>query len=175
MIAPLLPAGETEASVSGIKAVKGARGGRLVEDHFDVQSSDVVEAIVKPYNRGGSGAMVFRDQEQMAVMLVPPLGFTFKTKRSDDVNARRWPTELFVTGHFICFVHRPRKAPRWAFDTDRAAYSEEHKTAFKIMLATAVSDASESVRDRIPPKLHRALRAARKVAKSMLEGDSSEE
>ena len=89
-------------SVSAIYSVKGARGGKHVEDQFDVVSSDLVADFVGPFNKIGHGALVFREMTKTAVMLVPPLTFTFKTRREDDGAVS--PTELVVTGHFMCLV-----------------------------------------------------------------------
>ena len=155
--------GEAEAEmVSSIYAVKGARGGKFVEDQFDVVASDLVEHLVGKFNQTGHGALTFRAQEKTAVMLVPPLTFTFKTRREQDV---AWPTELVVTGHFMCLVHREGKAPRWAFDEERAAYSQQHKLAYKKAVAAAVQELKPGV---VPSQLVSFLSL-------LLEPDSSDE
>ena len=74
-------------------------------------------------------------------MLVPPLTFTFKTRRDD----RSAPTELVVTGHFMCLVHREGKQPRWAFDDERAAYADANKLAYKIAVAHAMHELGSRV------------------------------
>ena len=59
-------------SVSAIYSVKGARGGKHVEDQFDIVASDLVAELVGPFNKIGHGALVFREMRKTAVMLVPP-------------------------------------------------------------------------------------------------------
>ena len=72
-----------------------------------------------------------------AVMLVPPLEFKFRTRRQEGTG--KWPTELVVTGHFMCLVDRQgKKGPRWAFDDDRAEYGPENKHAYKLAVADAM-------------------------------------
>ena len=79
-------------------------------------------------------------------MLVPPLEFKFKTRRQQGEDARAWPTELLVTGHFMCLVDRgPSKAPRWAFDDDRAEYGPENKLSYKRAVAAAVRALDDGV------------------------------
>ena len=103
--------------VTEIYAVKGGRGGQVIEDQFDLVASDLVAKLVGPFNKVGHQALVIREQAKTAVMLVPPLTFTFKTKREE--GGEKWPTELVVTGHFMCLVDRVGKDPRWAFDNER--------------------------------------------------------
>ena len=155
--------GEAEADmVSSIYAVKGARQGTYVEDQFDVIAPDLVERLVGKYNKTGHGALAFRQQEKTAVMLVPPLTFTFKTRREQGVD---WPTELVVTGHFMCLVHREGKSPRWAFDEARADYGPAHKLAYKKAVAAAVQELEPGV---VPSQLVSFLSL-------LLEPDSSDE
>ena len=72
-------------------------------------------------------------------MLVPPLEFRFKTRRQDGVDGRKWPTELVVTGHFMCLVDRKGgRPPRWAFDDDRAEYGALNKHAYKLAVAASM-------------------------------------
>ena len=121
--------------VSDISAVKGARGGVHVEDEFKIQSTDMVEHLIGEFNAVGKGALVLRPVTNTLVMLVPPLEFKFKTKRSE---GDKWPTELVVTGHFVCLVDRKgKKGPRWAFDDERAEYTPQIKLAYKQALAAA--------------------------------------
>ena len=127
-----------EEMVSSIYSVKGARGGKFVEDQFDIVASDLVAGLVNQFNRIGHGALVFREQQSTAVMLVPPLTFTFKSRRNEDGESVSAPTELVVTGHFMCLVHREGKQPRWAFDDGRADYAEENKLAYKLAVAAAL-------------------------------------
>lgn len=130
--------GELVDHVTDIISVKGGRGGRYIEDLFEVRSTDVVEALVGEFNVKGLGLAIFRDREKTGVAMVPPLEFKFKTKRDGD-NPRKYPTELVVTAHFMCVVKRPgRNDMRWAFDDDRAEYSALHKHAYKIALADAM-------------------------------------
>lgn len=133
--------------VGDIVTVKGARMGKYVEEEFEILGSDLVEKLIGPYNKAGHGALVFREQQKTAVMLVPPLNFTFKTQREQGVSdLRKYPTELVVTGHFMCLVDRgPRKPPRWAFDTARALYSQENKLAYKIAVAAAMRELGPDV------------------------------
>ena len=65
--------------VGDIVTVKGARMGKYVEEEFEILGSDLVEKLIGPYNKAGHGALVFREQQKTAVMLVPPLNFTFKS------------------------------------------------------------------------------------------------
>ena len=131
--------------VSDIKGIKGTRGGKHVEDRFSIVSTELVELLVGPFNSCGYGSLALRKQNT-AVMLVPPLSFTFKTQRpadddeDADKNPRKFPTELTVTGHFITLVDRKaqRKAPLWKFDDERAAYSKENKLAYKMAVAAAM-------------------------------------
>lgn len=132
--------------VTEIFTVKGAHRGKFVEEQFDVVASDLINKLVGPYNKIGHGALVFRDQAKTAVMLVPPLTFTFKTQREEGVSPRKFPTELVVTGHFACLVDRgPRKAPNWRFDDARAEYSNDHKLAYKIAVAAAMRELDAEV------------------------------
>ena len=127
-------------AVSAIYSVKGGRGGKFVEDQFDMVSTDLVSALVGKYNSKGHGALVVRDNKT-AVMLVPPLEFKFRARRQADADGRAWPTELIVTGHFMCLVDRPNaKCPRWAFDDERAEYTPENKLAYKMAVAAAVKE-----------------------------------
>jgi hypothetical protein len=71
---------EQQGDVSGIRAVRGHRGGKFVEDQFDVVATDLVERMVGAHNTQGHGALVLRENGT-AVMLVPPLEFKFKTVR----------------------------------------------------------------------------------------------
>jgi hypothetical protein len=137
MRACALCAGEDDAAnhITDIAAVKGSRGGKFVEDQFDVVSTDFVEKIVGEFNKTGNGALTVREN-LTAVMLVPPLEFKFKTTRTDD---GKCPTQLIVTGHFMCLVdRRGGKSPRWAFDDERAEYAPENKLAYKRAVAAAV-------------------------------------
>ena len=134
-----------EEMVSSIYSVKGARGGKFVEDQFDIVASDLVAGLVNQFNRIGHGALVFREQQSTAVMLVPPLTFTFKSRRNEDGESVSAPTELVVTGHFMCLVHREGKQPRWAFDDGRAEYAAENKLAYKKALASALEELGPGV------------------------------
>ena len=149
-------------SVSAIYSVKGARGGKHVEDQFDIIASDLVAELVGPFNKIGHGALVFRETSKTA-MLVPPLTFTFKTRREDSgISA---PTEMVVTGHFMCLVHREGKDPRWAFDDERAAYADTNKLAYKVAVAHAMHELGSRVE--LPARLLSFL--------SLLLPDSSDE
>jgi hypothetical protein len=106
-------------------SVRGARGGKYKEDQFDIVAADLVADLVGPFNKIVHGALVFRDMSKTVVMLVPPLTFTFKTRRVD--GGSFGPTELVVTGHFMCLVHREGKDPRCAFVDERAEYARESK------------------------------------------------
>ena len=146
--------GDITDYVSDIVAVKGAKGGKTIEDHFDVASVDMVMGMLGMFNNKRTnchGSLVFRDNNT-AVMLVPPLDFKFRTKRQDDV-ARQWKTELLVTGHFMCLVDgQGRKGPRWAFDSSRSDYSVLSKHAYKIALATAMKELGPNV---VPQRMQR--------------------
>ena len=132
-------------AVSDIYSTKGARGGKFIADGFDIVSTDLVSELVGPFNRQGHGALVVRPNNT-AVMLVPPLEFVFKTQRGEDPNGRTWPTQLIVTGHFMCLVDRGvRKSPRWAFDDERATYEKENKLAYKKAVAAAVATLPETI------------------------------
>jgi hypothetical protein len=128
--------------------VKGARGGKIVEDQFEVASVDIVHDLVGVFNKKRAhchGALVFRDNNT-AVMLVPPLEFKFRTKRQGDGDARTWPTEMSVTGHFMCLVDRKGPSgPRWAFDSTRAEYSSSNKHAYKIAVAAAMHELGPNI------------------------------
>ena len=146
-------AGEDDiaAHVTEISSVKGGRGGLHVEDNFKVLSTDVVESIVGPFNDTGAGLAVFRERERKGVLMVPPLEFTFKTKREADKPVNKWKTELVVTAHFMCVIQRQgRGGARFAFDTARAAYTDEHKLASKIAAADAMRRMGPDV---VPEKL----------------------
>ena len=122
--------------VTDIRAVKGSRGGKFIEDQFDITSTDLVSRIVGEFNTTGHGALTLRENNT-AVMLVPPLEFKFRTRRQE--GTEKWPTELLVTGHFMCLVDRKgKKGPRWAFDDDRAEYGLENKHAYKLAVADAM-------------------------------------
>ena len=134
--------------LSDITAVKGHRGGNFVEDKFEVAATDLVEKIVAPHNTKGHGALVFRENNT-AVMLVPPLDFTFKTRRDNN------KTELVMTGHFMCLVDRKgKKGPRWAFDDERAAYDDTNKHAYKLAVAAAMRELGEGV---VPARMREFL------------------
>jgi hypothetical protein len=132
--------GERVEHVTDIDSVKGSRGGLHVEDSFKVLSTEVLEKIIGPFNAQGAGGLaVFRERERTGVVMVPPLEFIFKTWREPGVPAIRWRTELHVTAHFMCIVQRQgRGGGRFAFDTARAAYTDEHKLAYKIAAADAL-------------------------------------
>ena len=122
--------------IGEIRAVKGSRGGKYIEDQFDIVSTDLVSRIVGEVNATGHGALALRENNT-AVMLVPPLEFKFKARRQE--GSEKWPSELVVTGHFMCLVDRKgRKGPRWAFDDDRAEYGIENKHAYKLAVAEAM-------------------------------------
>ena len=111
--------------VTAISSVRGAHGGRHVEDKFEVISTELVESLVGHFNRThGHGALVLR-QNSTAVMLVPPLEFRFKTKRESEETLGSL-TELIISGHFMCLVDRVGpQGPRWAFDDLRTAYADD--------------------------------------------------
>ena len=134
--------GDVANYISKIVEVRGARGGKFIEDKFEVSSTDLVERIVGEFNVGGHGALIFREIGT-AVMLVPPLEFTFKSQRSEDGKS---PTQLHVTGHFMCLVDRKgKKGPRWAFDDDRAEYGSANKLAYKKAVAAAMHKFGDNV------------------------------
>ena len=91
------------------------------------------------FNTDGHGSLALRRQNT-AVMLVPPLTFTFKAQRAGSgEDVRKFPTELIVTGHFITLVDRKaRKNPVWNFDDARAEYTPENKLAYKVAVANAM-------------------------------------
>jgi hypothetical protein len=137
-----------DSYVTEIRAVRGSRGGKFIEDQFDVVSTDLVSKLVGEFNAAGHGALALRENNT-AVMLVPPLEFKFRTRRQE--GTEKWPTELLVTGHCMCLVDRKgAKGPRWAFDDDRAEYGPENKHAYKL----AVADAMRALgRDVVPTRL----------------------
>ena len=91
--------------------------------------------------------MILRENKT-AVMLVPPLDFSFKTRREQQ--GKSWPTELVVTGHFMCLVDRAGpKGPRWAFDDARAQYDATNKHAYKLAVAEAMRELGEAVPARV--------------------------
>ena len=143
-----------EEAVSDITSVKGARGGKFVEDIFSIVSTDLVSEVVGEFNEGGHGSLVVRENNT-AVTLVPPLEFKFKARRQADANHRKWPTELIITGHFMCLVDRVGKTPRWAFDDDRAAYSKENKHAYKLAVAAAMMKLGAHV---VPQRVRKFLK-----------------
>ena len=86
--------------------------------------------------RPGHGALVVREQNKVAVMLAPPLEFAYRSKRVGEGEAP--PEELYINGHFIMLVPRSGKVtPRWAFDEERAEYSNVNKHTYKIAVAQA--------------------------------------
>ena len=81
-------------------------------------------------------SMVVREQNKVAVMLAPPLEFSYRSKRVAD--GEHQPEELYVNGHFVMLVPRSGNVtPRWAFDEERAEYSNLNKHAYKIAVAQA--------------------------------------
>ena len=77
---------------------------------------------------------MLRPGNDTLVMLVPPLEFKFKTKRVQGDT----PTDLVVTGHFVCLVDRKsKKGPRWAFDDERAEYTPVNKLSYKQAVAAS--------------------------------------
>ena len=129
---------------SEIVAVKGGRGGQRVEDKFSVLSTEVVQDLVGPFNSHG-GSLCLRPSNT-AVMLVPPFDFRFRTQRQPEGSERSWPTELIVTGHFLCLVDRgPLKSPVWSFDDARALYTSTNKHAYKIAVAHAMHALGEGL------------------------------
>ena len=119
--------------------MRGARGGKHVEDEFTVLAQDVVRDLVEPFNlkSTGVGSLVVRENNT-AVMLVPPLTFTFRAQRVEGVSI---PTLLTVTGHFVTLVDRKGpKGPRWAYDDVRAEYAPTNKLAYKVAVAEAVRE-----------------------------------
>ena len=145
-VSPPPHAGDVGAYITDICGIRGTRGGRLIEDQFDMISTDMVASFVGEYNRTqGHGALVFREN-RTAVMLVPPLEFRFKAKRDGDGDAAELVTKLVITGHFMCLVDNgPSRSPRWAFDDDRAEYAKENKLAYKIVVAAAMHDVGPGV------------------------------
>ena len=119
--------------------MKGGHGGKFVEDIFEVKSFSLIDLLIGKFNTIGHGALVFRDNNNTAVMLVPPFEFRFRTQRQASSDVRAWPTVLSVTGHFMCLVDRkgPR-GPLWAFDDARVDYPKENKHSCKIALAAAM-------------------------------------
>jgi len=101
-------------AVSAIYSVKGGRGGKFVEDQFDMVSTDLVSALVGKYNSKGHGALVVRDNKT-AVMLVPPLEFKFRARRQADADGRAWPHDKRHKGERRCQAPaRPRRTwPRF--------------------------------------------------------------
>ena len=141
---PLTPprahaAGDATSKVTDIVGVKGTNGGKHVVDRFEILSTEVVEKLVGEFNTVGHGALAFRKMNT-AVMLLPPLIVTFKTFRTNGLSARKFPTELSLTGHFSMLVDRKamRKDPLFKFDEDRAVYSDELKLSYKIAFAAAM-------------------------------------
>ena len=138
---------DAPGDVSDISAVRGARGGKFVEDMFSITATDLVKQLVARFNAVGHGALVLRENKT-AVMLVPPLDFSFRTRREE--HGGSWPTELVVTGHFMCLVDRSGpKGPRWAFDDARAEYDATNKHAYKLAVAAAMSALGEAVPARV--------------------------
>ena len=138
---------ESAEYISQIKGIKGVRTGKKIEDQFEIESTELVEALVGPFNNKGCGSLALRKQNT-AVMLVPPLQFTFKTERAKaGEDPRKFATELTVTGHFITLVDRKaqRKNPLWKFDDERADYSAENKLAYKMALAAAMRELGPAI------------------------------
>ena len=127
----------------------------MVEDRFSIKSSKLVERLLQPHNKLGHGALVVREQNKVAVMLAPPLEFTYRTRRVGDGEDQ--PEELFVTGHFMMLVPRHGKDPRWVFDDGdkgRADYSNVNKHTYKVALALA---AEALGRDKFSPRVLKFL------------------
>ena len=62
-------------------------------------------------------------------MLVPPLELKFRTRREAGADGFA-PTELMLTGHFVCLVDRNGpKGARFAFDDKRAEYGALSRSA----------------------------------------------
>ena len=110
-----------------------------VEDTFVVRSSKLVELLVGKHNKLGYGCLSFT-KTKVAVMLVPPLEFFYRTKRVGD-GEEPAQQELVVTGHFMQLVPRDGRdvVPRWVFDEDRAEYTDKNKHAYKIACAQAAA------------------------------------
>ena len=154
---PVLTVGvrATGDHVDEISSVKGSYGGVHVEDRFSIKSSKLVERLLQPHNKLGHGALVVREQNKVAVMLAPPLEFTYRTRRVGDGEDQ--PEELFVTGHFMMLVPRHGKDPRWVFDDGdkgRADYSNVNKHTYKVALALA---AEALGRDKFSPRVLKFL------------------
>ena len=132
--------------MTDIIGIKGTKGGKHVVDRFEVVSTQVVEELVAFHNKSGHGALALRKQST-AVMLVPPLKFTFKTQRRAAGDAFAMPTELTMQGHFVMLVDRKamKKPPLWKFDEERADYSDEIKLAYKMAVARAMRERSDVV------------------------------
>lgn len=88
--------GDLDMHVSGITGIAGGRGGKMIKDSFEVLSTDMVEALVKPFNVKGLGLALFKPKERTGLAMVPPLEFMFSSKRQGDA-PRKYPTELVVT------------------------------------------------------------------------------
>lgn len=136
---PVCTAGEAAAKVTDIFGVRGMHGGKHVVDRFEIRSTEVVERLVSAFNKSGYGSLNLKKMNT-AVMLVPPLVVSFRTQRIEGVDARQYPTELRLTGHFMMLVDRKamRKDPLWKFDEERAHYPAENKLAYKIAVAAAL-------------------------------------
>ena len=129
--------------IAPIKAVRGAFGGKYVEDSFSIKSTPLVELLISEFNVGGHGALVIRPNNT-AVLMGPPFDISFKTVRGPT----KMPTVLAATAHFICLVDRPGnpKGPRWAFDESRADYGlDANKLSYKVAVAAALAELGDGV------------------------------
>ena len=128
--------------VTEISCVKGGRGGKFIEEVFEIKGQDVVTALLADFNVVGAGALVFREQERSAVMMAAPLEFRFRARR-DKEDARKNPSELIVTAHFVKLTERAGgKNPVWAFDSSRVVYPAAIKLAYKKSVAHAMAQLS---------------------------------
>ena len=143
--------GEQSDHVSQIQAVRGAKGGKYIEDRFRVESTDAVKQLVGPFNKvHGHGSLILRP-ELTAVYLGPPIEFVFKTTREapDGCMPR---TELIITGHFITVVDRKDmgQEPCFQFDEERCDYQQIAKDGYKLAVAEAAIELGTEI---MPPHL----------------------
>ena len=128
--------GEQQKHISDIYAVEGANGGEKVVDEFKVNSYDIMERHLVPFNtvEYSHGPVYLRDKKY-PVGLVGPWRFRFQTKRRG-VGKERHRTWLIVKGHAAALRNTP-DGPVWELpkftdtrpDGTRSPWAHAHKIA----------------------------------------------
>jgi hypothetical protein len=141
-----------EHHLTGIKALKGSRGGATKKDVFSVVSADLVDAIVGKYNTSerGAGALVLRP-ENKAMALAPPLEFTFEQKPDAT------PT-CTIKAEFVGLACRPNGRPAYLFDR-RFKYTPDQVLAYKQTICFGLRELEGSCEPPVPQQLRRKAHA----------------